>query len=625
MADPIVPNVVVSMPSQIFTLARSFKAAANGKIYIGQIDTDPTIPENQIQVYVQNEDDSLVPIAQPIIINTGGYPVYGGQIAKFVTVEGHSMAIYDAYNVQQFYFPNVLKYAPDMLRQQLASSSTPGASLVETSSDGSVQTVINGLHAGTFPSGYRNYTIKDRLDCMLTTTAMGAIGNGIADDTAAIQSAINTLANFTRSGSLYVDGRSKITAITIPSTLSLSIIGNNTGGLSYKKSALICTSTTGTVINATSSACSFKDLQIVGASNDVNGGGDTTQTAILFNPELANKYDCDAFLCGVSFLFFNKCVDLRGRNLKAVDCDFSNSKHGIWIGTTGIPDFRGLDVKNCRFHYMAASAGSIANPLQGSCIFIDPATNFFSIHLSGNYVDGSKWFYVGAMPWATIANNNMAGNQGASIYVYNTGSTLGAIFRRGVIQANTITGTNTAPVANDFGSIHIESGWGIDILGNSINNAYKTGIYNKAADSVINGNQIKDASFTESGGYYIRNAGNNAQVVNNTVTRRGEGSGVPAAAYRLETFTVTDSNRTFGPFDLVWDISDRGETLIYGEMKPIVMPSVEWGFGPPSSGRYIRGSIVYNLQPSPGGYLGWVSVGGTVNPGTWKGFGLIQS
>lgn len=116
MAEPIVPNVVVSMPSQLFTLARSFKAAANGKIYIGKIDTDPTIPENQIQVYLENEDGTHIPVGQPLILNAGGYPVYGGQIAKFVTVQGHSMVVYDAYNVQQFYFPNVLKYDPDQLR-----------------------------------------------------------------------------------------------------------------------------------------------------------------------------------------------------------------------------------------------------------------------------------------------------------------------------------------------------------------------------------------------------------------------------------------------------------------------------------------------------------------------------
>lgn len=124
----ITANVIVSMPSQLFTMARSFKAVANGKIYIGKIDTDPVNPENQIQVYVEKEDGSHVPVAQPIIINAGGYPVYNGQIAKFVTVQGHSMAVYDAYGAQQFYYPNVLKYDPDQLRSELAGNH--GASLV---------------------------------------------------------------------------------------------------------------------------------------------------------------------------------------------------------------------------------------------------------------------------------------------------------------------------------------------------------------------------------------------------------------------------------------------------------------------------------------------------------------
>lgn len=112
MSD-ITANIVVSMPSQLFTMARSFKAVANGSIYIGQIDTDPTIPSNQIQVYLENEDGTHVPVPQPIVINMGGYAVYNGQISKFVTVQGHSMAVYDAYGVLQFYFPNVLKYDPD--------------------------------------------------------------------------------------------------------------------------------------------------------------------------------------------------------------------------------------------------------------------------------------------------------------------------------------------------------------------------------------------------------------------------------------------------------------------------------------------------------------------------------
>nr|MDN1678633.1 hypothetical protein [Escherichia coli] len=122
----ITANVIVSMPSQLFTMARSFKAVANGKIYIGKIDTDPVNPENQIQVYVENEDGSHVSVAQPIIINAAGYPVYNGQIAKFVTVQGHSMAVYDAYGAQQFYFPNVLKYDPDQFRAIIESPEGAG-------------------------------------------------------------------------------------------------------------------------------------------------------------------------------------------------------------------------------------------------------------------------------------------------------------------------------------------------------------------------------------------------------------------------------------------------------------------------------------------------------------------
>ncbi|EEJ5140583.1 phage tail protein [Salmonella enterica subsp. enterica serovar Hadar] len=116
----ITPNVVVSMPSQLFTMAQSFKSVANGKIYIGKIDTDPVNPENQVPVYLEREDGTHVQVPQPIVINTAGYPVYNGQIAKFVTVQGHSMAVYDAYGTQQFYFPNVLKYDPDQLEYRLS-------------------------------------------------------------------------------------------------------------------------------------------------------------------------------------------------------------------------------------------------------------------------------------------------------------------------------------------------------------------------------------------------------------------------------------------------------------------------------------------------------------------------
>lgn len=171
MSD-ITPNVVVSMPNQLFTLARKFQAISNGKIYIGKIDTDPTLPENQIQVYLENEDGSCIPVPQPLIINQAGFPVYNGQIAKFVTIEGHSMAVYDSYGSQQHYYPNVLKYDPDRLRQEIEQPNSAS--------------IINFSQAP-----YINRNVGDILSDIPTNKYFGAKCDGITDDTKANQEALD--------------------------------------------------------------------------------------------------------------------------------------------------------------------------------------------------------------------------------------------------------------------------------------------------------------------------------------------------------------------------------------------------------------------------------------------------
>lgn len=124
----ITANVVVANPRPIFTDSRTFRAVANGRVYIGEIDTDPTIPSNQIPVYIENEDGGHVQISQPLIINAAGKIVYNGQLVKVVTVEGHSMSVYDAFGALVDYIPNVLKYDPDQFKLMLAGPD--GATMV---------------------------------------------------------------------------------------------------------------------------------------------------------------------------------------------------------------------------------------------------------------------------------------------------------------------------------------------------------------------------------------------------------------------------------------------------------------------------------------------------------------
>ncbi|EKO3434929.1 hypothetical protein NTH51_002210 [Vibrio fluvialis] len=101
-------NTVISMPSQLFTMRSSFKAVANGSVYIGEVDTDPTITTNQIQVYIEQENGTLVPVSQPIKINSAGLLTASGQVQKFVlTNTEYSMAVLNAYGVQEHYFPRV--------------------------------------------------------------------------------------------------------------------------------------------------------------------------------------------------------------------------------------------------------------------------------------------------------------------------------------------------------------------------------------------------------------------------------------------------------------------------------------------------------------------------------------
>ncbi|CNH80632.1 Head binding [Yersinia massiliensis] len=217
----IIPNVVVSMPSQLFTMPRKFAAVFGGRIYIGLIDTDPTIPSNQIQVYLENEDGSLVPMAQPILINAGGYPVYNGQVSKFVTVQGHSMAVYDALNVQQFYFPNVLKYDPDQFRQYLDSQG--GAVTVDmlgSYEDGKGDELVGVKQPFTGTIGRTQHGVN--LERRSVFDFPGT-WDGVADDTVGFQAAVNSFGLI--GGTLHIPNIAKVYlagAVTIPGGVSIS-------------------------------------------------------------------------------------------------------------------------------------------------------------------------------------------------------------------------------------------------------------------------------------------------------------------------------------------------------------------------------------------------------------------
>lgn len=83
-----------------------------GKIYVGQPDTDPTIPANQKQLRVVQEDGTLVNISQPMVLSSGGVPVYDGSPVRLDVEGDYSLKILSRLDSQVYYISNVYDGAP---------------------------------------------------------------------------------------------------------------------------------------------------------------------------------------------------------------------------------------------------------------------------------------------------------------------------------------------------------------------------------------------------------------------------------------------------------------------------------------------------------------------------------
>lgn len=113
----------LEMPVDSFCMGRFLKNAEGGKVYVCKKGTPAdkmTEKGNFLTVY-KEENGEHTAITQPIILNQVGLPVVNGAVATILCPQEYALAVYDAYGAQQFYFPNVLKYDSDQLRQDLAS------------------------------------------------------------------------------------------------------------------------------------------------------------------------------------------------------------------------------------------------------------------------------------------------------------------------------------------------------------------------------------------------------------------------------------------------------------------------------------------------------------------------
>ena len=101
MATFINPYTYISDPTR-------GRPVFNGRVYLGNPDTDPTQPENQIPVSVVQENGTLTQIEQPIRTGPGGVATFQGNPVQLdVQIIEHSMTIEDANGRQVYYSPRI--------------------------------------------------------------------------------------------------------------------------------------------------------------------------------------------------------------------------------------------------------------------------------------------------------------------------------------------------------------------------------------------------------------------------------------------------------------------------------------------------------------------------------------
>jgi len=92
----------------------SGRPIANGKLFFGVKDLDPTIPANQITVRGKQEDGTLVNLTQPVATNAGGVPTYNGSPIILDAEESEfSLLVKNANDVQIYYNENIIPLTID--------------------------------------------------------------------------------------------------------------------------------------------------------------------------------------------------------------------------------------------------------------------------------------------------------------------------------------------------------------------------------------------------------------------------------------------------------------------------------------------------------------------------------
>jgi hypothetical protein len=483
----------------------------------------------------------------------------------------------------------------------------------------------------------------------------GAVGDGVTDDTAAIQAAIDS-----GSGHVHIpNGTYKCTGtITIESDTKLKLSGDGDQTILN-----FATSTDADDLHLKYATRSiFKDFSIVGrasrASNGIRIGDDTAGTVSSINTFYNVKVTaCAAGIYaegGVSNRFFN--------------CETSSCTEGLTMtAQSNVYLFNGHYFLNCdKWATITKSSATfieptfqkIITPVDGHAFTISDSeviwfggyvekqeantaialiqTTDVTDTLVGSFIwngghitpDGNSQIVYDNSPTIEISgvNNSLSGSDTVGIVLNRDASTSSVLYQPKLNASHSVTGQRLNTLVKDF-EYGVESG--------------SLGVTSVTKDYAIVDGTFFDSSLTEDDFYTLAIVAKHSTDVAADTRFLFEQL---ALSVRVERQTLepvplsTDDWKTFYiPFRARGD-QIQLETISSEELwvksirlyKGTHLPEVDatqqrlYMSAAPTANVWEVGDTVYNSSPTAGGFIGWVcTLAGT--PGTWKTFGSVTS
>jgi len=531
--------------------------------------------------------------------------------------------------------------------QSVSSSSTDAANVSFTGVKAQTGTVaVLGTMAGSDWVGFQpngtgavsaDYSIQDKLRQIVSVKDFGAVGDGVTDDTVAIQAALDSLST---GGVLQTIQNETYLIDTVQPSSNTTI----TGGGTFKFKA-----------NTSSFSLVLAELKTKIVLDGLVFDGNIT------NQSVWSEYRHCVQVLGSASVSIRNCrfqniigdgvyVGVSGSTLPSDVKIHANSFVGNNTNRNGVSIVAGSDIEiyGNSFYKMAKS------DMPGA-VDIEPnvsTSTIYNVNVYGNTFVGNsspvlqKAIAINNANSASVYNVNIANNSIKDGFYYGIAvfgdasnrtktkaNVIGNIIKSAITLANScgIIASQACEVNISENKIDTTCDIGIKTLtptfkisSNKIKNAVKYGVevLGGVTEGMITGNYIEDCgnnSFAAYGGIHVQ--GSYLHITDNKMisfsnTKMQTGIYIESGVKNfVDANTVRGANVRAVSFAVAPQMI--GQNMYSGGFNSIS------GTYPPASEAWVAGDIIYNPNPTSGGYIGWVcTTAGT--PGTWKTFGAIS-